>query len=449
MNSGQANSPSGIVASLSKAINAQPAELLAALSAFLYIFSLLCSYYVLRPVRDAMGIAGGVENLPWLFAGTFTAMLAVVPAYGWLCGRFARAVFLPWVYLFFISNILIFYFAFLTSPDDPWVARVFFIWVSVFNLFVVSVFWSFMADLFAEEQAKRLFGFFAAGGSAGALTGPALTALLAESWGLVNLLLLSASILFLTVILIRVLLHWERSSPASKLNIEGNIQSEDKPIGGNPFAGISLFFKSRYLLGIGAFIVLYTAMGTFMYLQQAELVRDAFATSAERTQLFAGVDFAVNTLAIFTQLFLTGRVVKKFGMTITLMALPVFMIFGFIALAIAPILPVLIVVQVIRRAGNYAITRPGREMLFTVLDKESKYKAKNVIDTVVYRGGDVVNAWFFKALGMLGLALAGTAMVGSVVAALWALTGLWLGRAFGRGEGAASAAPETGRIQPA
>lgn len=425
---GPAGGAAGFVAKL---INVRTGELAAAFAAFFYILSLMAAYNLLRPVRDAMGIASGVENLPWLFTATFLAMLAATPVYGWLCSRFRRATFLLWVYVFFALNLVAFYLVFQSDPDNAVVARVFFVWLSVFNLFVISVFWSFMADLFSSEQAQRVFGFLAGGASAGAILGPAFTVVMAERLGVANLLLVSAALLTVAVFLIRYLSRWSRVSEASVAR-SLTPEAPEKPIGGNPIAGFLVLARSPYLLSIGAFIVLYTSVSTFVYLQQAELVRDAFAETADRTQFFAAIDLVVNSLAIFTQVFLTGRIVSRVGVLIALVALPVLMVGGFLTLAAAPTLAVLAVVQVVRRAGNYAITRPAREMLYTVVDRESKYKVKNVIDTVIYRGSDAVNAWFFAALGAIGLALAGTAVVGSVVAAVWAAIAVVAGRMYRR-----------------
>ena len=411
------------------AIGAKPGELSACLAALAYIFLLFAAYAILRPVRDAMGIEGGDEDLPLLFVGTFLVMLAAVPAYGWLCSRYPRGVFLPWVYLFFVLNLLGFYAVFAADPGNVIAAWAFFIWLSVFNLFVVSVFWSFMADVFSRDQAKRLFGFLAAGASAGFIVGPAFTAGYAELLGTSNLILISAFLLALPILLIRYLLVWSARSEASKDYVAGAAPpAGGQAMGGNPFAGFTIFFRSPYLLTLGLFFVLYTSISTFIYLQQADLVSNAFASSEDRTRVFALIDLAVNVLSIGTQLFLTGRIVRTVGMVVALAALPVAMVGGFLLLAAAPTLGVLIAVQIFRRAGNYAITRPAREMLYTVLDQESKYKAKNVIDTVVYRGGDALNGGFFALLKYFGMAMTGTALVGAVVAALWAACAITLGR---------------------
>jgi len=398
-----------------------PAEFGAALWAFAYFFALLSSYYILRPVRDEMGILGGVENLQWLFTGTFLAMLAAVPLYGAAVRRFPRRRLLPVVYYFFIANLLAFFALFHSCLGEAWLARVFFIWVSVFNLFVVSVFWSFMADLFSNAQARRLFGFVAAGGSAGAIAGPAVTALLAGSVGTVNLLLISAALLGFAVFCIHRLLAWRNPEP-------GRSAPRGEPLGGSALAGFSLLLRSPYLLGIGLFILLYTTLSTFLYFEQAHIVRGAFAESADRTALFAAIDLAVNTLTIATQLFFTSRLVERLGLPATLALVPAFLVLGFAGLAAAPVLGMLVAVQVLRRAGNYAVTRPAREMLFTVVGREARYKAKSVIDTVVYRGGDALSGWAFAGLTAAGLGLSAIAWIGVPLAAIWLLVGVWLGR---------------------
>ncbi len=419
---------------MARLIGAERAEVSAALAGAGYGFCMMAAYYMLRPVRDAMGIAGGVENLKYLFLLSFGAMLLVVPLYGWACTHLSRSRFVPWVSLLLVAIVAAFYVAFAETGDEPppWVAQSFFVWVGVFNLFVLSVYWSFMADIFSPEQAGRLFGFLAAGGSAGAVAGPATTSLMAERYGIDSLLLCAGLLILLTVFLVRYLLHWERVSPASPHKALSAPMQADDPMGGSPLAGISLLANSRYLLGIALFVLLFTAVGTFMYMQQAELLRDSLATSAERTRVLATVDLTVNALCIPFQIFATGRMVARFGLTAVLLVVPVFMIGGFIALSAAPVLLVLIAVQVLRRAGDYAITRPARELLFTALPKESRFKAKNVIDTVIYRGGDAANAWFYALLGGLGLGLAGIAATGAVIAAVWAVVAWRLGRAFTR-----------------
>jgi AAA family ATP:ADP antiporter len=412
---------------LRRFVSIQAHEAGAVLWAFSYFFSLLCSYYIVRPMRDEMGVAGGVENLQWLFTGTFIAMLLAVPLFGWVSSRYPRKRFIPYVYYFFVLNLLIFFLLFRSDVTHAWVARAFFIWASVFNLFVVSVFWSFMADIFSNEQAKRLFGFVAAGGSAGALLGPVLTAGLAVPLGPNNLLLISALFLGWAVICVQRLARWQQSGEGEAARTGGSAGAE-RAIGGSPFAGISLVVRSPYLLGICALMLLFTTLATFLYFQQAQIIRDSFSGSEQRTAVFASIDLAVNTLTILIQVFLTGRLVKWLGLSATLALIPLLLGIGFLVLGFAPVLAVLVVVQVVRRAGNYAIMRPAREMLYVVLGREEKYKAKNFIDTVVYRGGDAVSAWLYAGLRAVGLGLSEIALLAVPLAALWGGVAYTLGR---------------------
>lgn len=411
---------------LSRWVRVEATELLAVVLAFIYFFCLLCTNYILRPMRDEMGIAGGVENLQWLFTGTFVAMLALVPLFGWVAARFPRKRFLPYVYYFFIANILLFYGLFVSDLTHAYVARAFFVWMSVFNLFVVSVFWSFMADIFSDPQAKRLFGFVAAGGTIGALVGPVITAGLVGTIGPSNLLLIAAGLLAVAVICIHKLVHW-----SSHFGSETDPTKEEeaaRPMGGSIFAGIPLVLKSPYLLGIGLLILLYTTLATFLYFEQAEIVRDAFSDSSHRTAVFAGMDFATNAITIIIQVFLTARIVERLGIAWTLALIPIGVAAGFLVLGFAPVLGVLIVMQVLRRAGNFSLAKPAREMLYVVLGKEEKYKAKNFIDTVVYRGGDAVSGWAYTGLRAMGVSLAGVAFVAVPLAAIWGYVSYRLGR---------------------
>jgi AAA family ATP:ADP antiporter len=393
--------------------------------AFTYFFALMCSYYIVRPMRDEMGVAGGVENLQWLFTGTFAVMLLAVPAFGWLTARFRRSQFLPVVYLFFIVNLLLFFALFQSGMTQVLIARAFFIWSSVFNLFVVSVFWSLMTDLFNDEQARRLFSAIAAGGTMGAIAGPSLTSSLAIVLGTDILLLISAAFLGLAVVCIWQLERWGRDYHADATKaLNPSVQT---PIGGSVWGGIRLILGSSYLLGIALLMLLFTTLSTFLYFQQAQILADSFTDSAERTAVFAGIDLAVNILTLALQLLFTGRLIKWLGLSWTLALIPMLLCLGFLALALMPVLAVIVLVQVIRRAGNYAISRPAREMLYVVLDRESKYKAKNVNDTVMYRGGDAVSAWLYAALRGLGLSLSHIALIAVPLAALWA----WLAYRLG------------------
>ncbi len=406
--------------SVNRLINLQTGEFVPVFWSFAYFYFLLSSYYVIRPVRDEMGIIGGVENLQWLFTATFLVMLALVPLFGAASARYPRQRLLPGVYLFFIVNLVMFYLVFHLQDGTSWSARVFFIWVSVFNLFVVSVFWSFMADLFSNAQGKRLFGLIAAGGSLGAISGPALTTVLSTTIGTANLLLVSAGLLSAALLCILQLLRYghAHSTPGS-----------ESSLGGSVLSGLKKTFGSSYLLGIALFIWLYTTLSTFLYFEQAHIVKATFADSADRTRLFALIDLTVNALTILFQLLVTGHVMRRLGVATALASIPALLTFGFMALAMAPILPVLILTQVVRRAGNYALTKPAREVLFTVVDRESKYKAKNFIDTVVYRGGDAVSGWLFAGLKGMGFGLSGIAWSAVPLALLWMTIGIQLGKA--------------------
>lgn len=401
-------------------------EVAAVAWSFIYFFCLLGGYYILRPVRDEMGIIGGVDNLQWLFTGTFIAMCAAVPVFAWIAARFPRRRFVPWVYYFFIANILIFFGLFKANISDVYIARAFFIWTSVFNLFVVSVFWSFMADIYSTPQARRLFGLIAAGGSAGAITGPGMTALIAPSLGPINLLPIAALVLAVALIAIHQLRHWDLQSGSA----DGDPSDHENPVGGGILTGVKKVITSPYLLGIVAFVLFYTTLATFLYFQQAEIIKNAFDDSAQRTAVFAWIDFGVNALTIIGQILITHRLVKTLGLGAALAIVPFALMIGFAALAASPVLIVLLAVQILRRAGNYALTKPAREMLFTVLDRESKYKSKNFIDTVVYRGGDAVAGWIYAGLAALGLGVGGIAIVAVPLAGIWLALAFWLGRGY-------------------
>jgi len=418
---------------LRQLVAVEPGEMRALLWSFIYFFALLCSYYIIRPMRDEMGIAGGVDKLQWMFTGTFVVMLAAVPLFGWVAKRFPVRQFLPYIYYFFIANLILFFALFKSDITDAYVARAFFIWASVFNLFIVSVFWSFMTDIFNNDQAKRLFGVIAAGGTAGALTGPALTAALVNPLGPANMLLISVAFLAIAVWCIHRIIAWKKSTHInsnrdSQPDLAKPDAGQEQAIGGSIFDGIRLVFSSSYLTGICFLILLYTTLSTFLYFQQAQIIRDSFDDPAKRTALFAAMDFSVNFLTIICQLLLTSRIVRKWGLNWTLALIPLLLAVGFLLLGMMPMLSILIVVQVLRRAGNYAVMRPAREMLYVVLRKEEKYKAKNFIDTVVYRGGDAVSAWAYAGLKAVGLNLAGIALVAVPLTGIWALISFKLGK---------------------
>jgi AAA family ATP:ADP antiporter len=399
----------------------------ALLWSFSYFFALLCSYYILRPMRDEMGIQGGVDNLQWLFTGTLLVMTALIPLFGWITSRFPRRLFLPYVYLFFIASLLVFHLLMSSEFSLIYIARAFFIWVSVFNLFVVSVFWSFMSDIYSNNQARRLFGFIAAGGTVGAIAGPGLTAVLVEPLGVNNLLLISALFLSWALVCIWRLSSWSNSSRLSATETASEV-TDDISLQGSIWAGLTTISRSPYLMGICLLMLLFTTLATFLYFMQAQIINDNFTDSSQRTALFASIDLVVNSLTLFFQIFITSRLVKWFGLGWLLAIIPLFLAAGFAALGLAPLLSVLIFVQIIRRAGNYSIMRPAREMLYVVLSREQKYKAKNVIDTVVYRAGDAVSAWVFAGMRSLGLGLSSIAFIAVPLALLWAWVGFNLGR---------------------
>jgi AAA family ATP:ADP antiporter len=333
--------------------------------------------------------------------------------------RYPRDQLLPIVYLFFILNLLLFFVLFKSEIATVYVARAFFIWMSVFNLFVVSVFWSFMADLFRNEQARRLFGFIAAGGSTGAFAGPALTASLAVPLGAVNLLLLSAAFLTATLLAIQQLTRWAELA---------DIPATPKAIGGGVWDGVTIALRSPYLLGICAYIALYTTLSTFLYFEQAHIIKAAIADSEERTRLFAIMDAVVNILALAAQICVTGRIISRFGVAVTLALAPAVAALGFVALGAIPALITLLVFQIVHRAINHAIAKPAREVLFIVVSREQKYKSKNFIDTVVYRGGDAASGWVFAGLTAMGLGLSAISIVAVPIALVWLAAGIALGR---------------------
>jgi AAA family ATP:ADP antiporter len=392
---------------------------------FTYFFCLLAGYYVLRPLRDEMGIAGGVRNLQWLFTATFFVMLAAIPLYGTVVARLPRKRFIPLVYHFFVVNIGIFWLLLTFDVEKVVVARVFFVWISVFNLFAVSVFWSFMSDLFAAEQGKRLFGFIAAGGSAGALVGPAVTVGLAQIIGPVNLLVLAAFLLEAAVLCAARL---ESTAPRAHENAAGVPRAEAKGIGGNPFAGIAEVLRSPYLAGIALWVAALSLAGTFLYFQQANIVAAASDDPAVRTRIFATIDLAIGLLTIIVQFVATGRLITRFGAGPAAAFLPLVFAAGFVALALTPALWVVIAFQAAQRAANFSLSNPAREVLFTVLSREEKYKAKNVIDIVVFRGADAASGWLFSALRSIGLELGTISLATVPVAAGWLLLSLALGR---------------------
>lgn len=405
---------------LRRLIPATPQERRAALWSFAYFFSLLAGYYVLRPLRDQMGIAGGVKNLPWLFTATFVTLLVAQPLYGALVARLPRARFIPIVYHFFVFNLIVFWGLLSLGIETAMIARVFFVWVSVFNLFAVAVFWSFMADLFTSEQGKRLFGFIGAGGTAGALLGPTITIWLSIPLGPINLIIVAAVILEVAVFCVYRL---ERAATA-----HAGTQSEQN-IGGGAIDAISELVRSPYLMGVAAWVGLLSYAATIIYFEQAHIVSEAVKTAGLQTRVFASIDLAVNLLTVTTQLLLTGRVLKRLGTGIAAAALPAVYIVGFAVLAVMPTLAVVITIQVLQRWMNFSIANPARQVFFTVVTRAEKYKAKNLIDVVVYRGSDALSGWIFDSLQGLGLKIGAIALCSLPVVAVWFVLSIGLGRA--------------------
>jgi len=398
---------------------------------FVYFFCVLSSYYMLRPMREAMGVESGVGTIPYLFSSTFLVMLVATPLFGWVASRYPRRTFLPWVYAFFAVNILIFYGVFSYAIDNDigivWIGRVFFVWISVFNLFVVSVFWSFMADIYSREQGRRLFGVISAGGSAGALAGPFVTSTLVVPLGFQNLLPVSAALLLFSIYCIRQLRYWVQVEHRGE-TIE--TVATPKPLGGSPFAGISHVAKSKYLSSIAVKSIIASLLGTALYMFMNKLVGEAVAGTNERTQIFGYIDGASNTLSLVFQLLVVKHAVQRLGLGATLSIMPLLSFVGFAIIAVNPALLFVAVFQGLRRSFGFGFAKPSSDMLYSVVTPEEKYKAKNFIDTAVYRGGDLIGTWTVKL--MWGLGLTGISIIMLPFALIWTAIALWLGRDYRR-----------------
>ena len=405
-------------------------EVKAVVFSFIFVVVLMSAYYILRPVRDAMASDWSDAEVSWLWTLNFFISTAIVALYGSMVSKFRFRLLVPAMYGIFAISFIIFYALGSVFEDRTLIDKSFYVWVSVFSLFHISVFWTFMSELFSKEQSGRLFGIIAVGASVGGLIGPSITAFFSVSLGADNLMLIASMMLLIPIPIIFYL----QSLKSKELNNEVlDIPDSNQSIGGNPLAGFKMFFSNPYLLSIGLFIFLYTGISSFVYFELKNLLSD-FSRS-ERSVIWAQMDLAVNILAISTGLFATGRIVTKFGMPATIAMVPIMICIGLLVLAISPLLGVVMVLQIIRRAGNYAVTRPAREMLFTLVNQETRFKAKPVIDIVAYRGGDMLTAWLFTGLTQgLGLGLASVAAVGAGIASLWALVGIYLGKWFDRYE---------------
>ena len=408
-------------------------EFVAVAWSFAYFFCVLSSYYIIRPVREEMAVGGGPNTIPYLFIGTFVTMIFATSIFGWVASRYPRRTFLPWVYLFFISNILIFWLVFAQARDSGadyvWLGRVFFVWLSVFNLFVVSVFWSFMADIYTREQGRRLFGFITSGGSIGALIGGVVTSSLVTNIGFQNLLPISAAVLLVAVFCIGRLKHWVHDQHEDE--IDTTFES-DKPLGGNPFAGITHLFSSKYFLGIAFMSLIASLLGTTLYMFRADLIESAILNPDARIQFFSNMNVAANALALLAQMFLVKQVVTRFGIGRSLSLFPFASIIGFAILSMEPTLMAVAVLDVVRRGLGFGFGKPSTDMLYSVVTPEEKYKTKNAIDTAIYRGGDVVGTWSVRLMSILGLGIAGISILMVPFAMMSAVVGLWLGREYKR-----------------
>ena len=434
------NEPKSTLArTLQRAAKIEPGEGPAVVTAFLLYFCVLGGYFAVRPVRETVGTILGADRTADLFVWTWIASLAIVPIYGALCARFRRSVFLPWIYGFVAISLALIGLV-LGASESVAAASFFFVFISVLNLFVISVLWSFLLELFDSGQVKRLFGVIAAGGTAGALGGPLLTDLTVRFIGNDGVLFMGASLFVVAIICQRVLLRiWAKSGWQGSAG--GAIG--DKPMGGNPFAGFTLILKSPYLIGIATFVILLASVNTFLYFAQLRIVTDTFADTEVRTQVFSRIDYTVQSLTIIAQLLFTGRIASKWGIGSLLTFVPIAMIVGFLLLASLHTFPILVAVMITRRVGEYSFVRPGREMLFSRVDTETKYKAKNAIDVPVYRGGDALIAQVDSVLSNAGASAASMALLGAGAATLWAVNGIVVGRSRREGEGprAAPAAP--------
>src|SRR6266404_6674115 len=405
----------------SKIVDVKPNEVRALWLGFILFFVVLAGYYVIRPIRDNIG-ATQFEHLWWMFTVVLVTMIVANALFSMIVARMPRRKFIPIAYRFFILNLIIFFVLMQYMPPgkQPWVDGCFFVWVSVFNLFATAVFWGFMTDLFTTEQGKRLFGFIAVGGSLGGVLGPIITTSLVHRVSTGVFLLICAAMLEIAAQCVRFF--------PSNFAAQGQQPSSEKPMGGNIWEGITHICRSPYLFGLLLFILLYTSTSTWAYFQQADLTKFQIQDSATRTAFFAKLDLSVNTLTVFVQIFLTGRLLKWLGVGLTLVLMPALSLFGFLAIGIAPVLAVLAVFQVARRAATFALTRPAREVLFTVLRREDKYKAKSFIDTFAYRAGDQIGAWSYGGLHDRGFNVSATSYIAIPFVALWCGLSLWLGR---------------------
>jgi AAA family ATP:ADP antiporter len=408
---------------LSRFAAIEPGETAAVVASFFLFFFVMSGYFAVRPVRDTIGSMIGGDKLADVWIITAVASVLLIPLYGAIVMRFRRSVFLPWCYGT-VALALVFVAVELRGEQiGLGVGTFFYVFISVVNLFLISIFWSFLLELFDRGQTKRLFGIIAAGGSAGALCGPALSDLLAKQIGPSGILILGAALFVGAIFCQRALLAlWSGRTDASNA-------AEDRAIGGNPFAGVMIIVRSPYILGIALFVFFISTVNTFLYFEQLRLVAINFPGLSSRTQIFARFDWIVQALTLLSQVLITGQLARKFGIKSLVAFVPLVMVFGFTVLALTGTLTVLAGVFILRRVLEYSFIRPGREMLWSPLDKETKYKAKNTVDVPVYRGSDALSAQASEAMAS-NFGAVGVAWLGALTAALWALLGLWLARRY-------------------
>jgi AAA family ATP:ADP antiporter len=418
---------------LGRILGPEKHEYVAVAWSFAYFSCVLSSYYILRPVREQLAVGSGPNTIPWLFFGTFITMMIATPIFGWVASRYPRRQFLPWVYLFFISNILIFWAIFSISIDNDsshvWLGRMFFVWLSVFNLYVVSVFWSFMADIYTREQGRRLFGIITAGGSIGALIGGIATSVLVVKIGFQNLLPIAAGLLLIAVFCITRLRKWVEQSHVEDVT---ETAASQRPLGGNPFSGITHVLSSKYFGGIATSSIIASLLGTALYMFMAQMVADSIPSADEQTRFFSNINVATNVLAFVGQSLVVRHLVHRFNIGVSMSLLPIASVAGFILLAIEPTLAMVAIITVIRRGLGFGFSKPTTDMLYSVVTTEEKYKSKNFIDTAVYRFGDLVGTWSVKGLIVVGLSTPAISIAMLPFAAVWGAVALWLGRDYRR-----------------
>jgi len=426
---------------LRKLVSVNPNEVKALLISCLYFFLVLCAYYIFRPIRNEMTIANGVANIQWLLLLAMLVLFAVMPVFGWITGRFKTRQFMAYCTLFFAANLLVFFVLFNVEQRPLWVSRAFFVWVNVFNMFIVSLFWSFMNDVYSKAQSRRLFAFIASGGTAGALTGPIITNLLVETIGLSYLLLISALVLASSTFCINWLSKWQNSDfnmddeeaiQTSTANKDAAHTVRNESLKGSIWDGLLLILKSPYLIGICMFVAMYAISLTFVMIHQAELIEITYTDPVERTKLFALIDLASSGIALLLQIFVTSHLIRWLGFRVTLMLIPVGITIGFAFLAANPVLSVLITLTIFRRSGDYAIMKPAREMLFSVVSREEKYRAKNFIDTAILRTGDTTSAWLHAGAKALGASTTTIPIIGVGMGIFWCSVAFWLGTRYNK-----------------